>query len=364
MLRPALVLGSVLALGITSISPSLADRWFGSITVACDSFAFCIAAPEMPDPPADSAFVQLQRSGTANAPVEMSVRVNRPVEGGVAIQFEFGQARFALQPGVDVLTRRVTTGGDERLSGYWIAERRVPELLAAMRQATSGRLTIAIAGREQERLMRLDGLDDALRFFDERQGRAGARDALIDRGTREPADAAAPKVLPAKQAWPRQIARIFAREQCEDRLATFDELAAGSVATPAAGRELWQIACAGGNYNVHFILVEVRDGDPRTARVLSLPTRLRKRPDGVATNPVWWDARKEIWAFERGRAAGDCGTVARYRWTPRGLTLADERRKEACDGKFADPWTSWPVARSSGRRRRVRRRASPDRTAR
>jgi len=65
----------------------------------------------------------------------------------------------------------------------------------------------------------------------------------------------------------------------------------------------------------------------------------------VLVNPVWWDARNEIWAFHRNRSFGDCGTVARYRWAARGFVLIDERRKEDCDDKFVDPWTRWPVTR-------------------
>ena len=40
----------------------------------------------------------------------------------------------------------------------------------------------------------------------------------------------------------------------------------------------------------------------------------------------------------------------RYRWTERGFALADERRKEDCDGKFDDPWTRWPATKAKLRR--------------
>jgi hypothetical protein len=328
-------------------SPACADRWFGSIAVTCDSFAECGLWPDMPEPPGDPASLYLVRSGTANAPLEMIVRVNKPVDGGVPIRLILGETTFALQPGTDVLTRRETHDGKEYLTGYWIAPTRVDALLAAMRRATRGTLRLAVAGAPQEREIRLDGMDGALRFVDERQGRAGAQDGLIDKGARDPSDAAAPKALPTRRAWPKAIAGIFSHEKCEDRLATFDELKAGFVATPAPGRELWQIPCAGGNYNILFILIDVRNGDAKTARVLTFPTRLRKRPSSVLANPVWWDARKEIWAFHRNRSFGDCGTVARYRWTARGLALADERRKDHCDRRFEDPWTKWPIVRSA-----------------
>ena len=289
----------------------------------------------------------LLRTGTANAPLQVVVRVNKPVEGGVPIRITFGETTFELQPGTDVLmlTRRETFNGVEHLTGYSIAPNRVDALLAAMRQAKRGRLQLAVAGAPQEREIRLDGIDEALRYVDERQGRDGAQDALIDKGARAPADAAAPKALPLPPAWPKQIAGIFKREKCEDRLASFEELTTGFIATPAPGRELWQIACAGGNYNILFIVIEVRNHDPRTARLLSFPTRTSRRPANVLVNPVWWDARNEIWAFHRNRSFGDCGTVARYRWAARGFVLIDERRKEDCDDKFVDPWTRWPVTR-------------------
>jgi hypothetical protein len=70
---------------------------------------------------------------------------------------------------------------------------------------------------------------------------------------------------------------------------------------------LWKIACAGGNYNICSSWIDVRNGNAKTARVLTFPTQLRKAPIHVLVNPVWWDARNEIWAFHRNRSFGDCG---------------------------------------------------------
>jgi hypothetical protein len=326
-------------------APAHADRWFGSVYLGCGSFGDCLVSPEMPDPPGDSASLQLQRSGKANAPVEIFMHVNKPIEGGAPVRLEFGETAFDLAPG-DVVTRREKTPSGERLRGYWVAEARVSEVLAAMRRVDIGHLKIMIGGDNQDRLILLDGLDNALRNLDERQGRAGAQDALIDKGARVSADTAAPKPLPARAAWPKEIERIFKREKCDDRLATFDELADGSIAAMDGGHELWQIACAGGNYNTHSIMVDVRNGDMKTARTIDFPTRMRKRPDGVVTNASWWYARKELWAFERYHSHGDCGLVARYLWTARGFTLENQRRKEDCDSKFDDPWTSWRAVKS------------------
>ena len=337
----------MLAVGaLGAASPARAERWFGSVSASCDSFGECFATPDSPDRPADSALLHLLRSGKANAPLEFHVTVNKPVEGGVAIRLETEQGVIALAAGSDVLTRRETYNGRDYLMGYFIADARATELLAMLRRATSARIVIAVAGEPQTITVNLNGLDEALRYFDEHQGRTGAQDALIEKGPRKPADAAAPRPLPAKDAWPREIAAIFAREKCEDEIATFDSLKEGFVAAPAPGRELWQIPCAGGNYNILFTLVEVRNGDMKSARALRFPTRLHKRSDSVLVNPSWWDARKELWAFEHGRAFGDCGTVTRYRWTPAGFSLLDQRRKDDCDGKSADPWTKWPVAKS------------------
>jgi hypothetical protein len=342
--------GAVLALscaGLLALAlPARADRWFGSVQVDCESFGVCAVFPAMPDPPGDPASIQLDRTGKADAPLEIFVRVNKPVEGGVPVRLTFGETVFDLQPGIDVLTRRDTR--HDRVLGYWIAEARVAEVLAAMRRVDTGRLRITIAGQSepQDRLVQLDGLDAALRYLDERQGRAGAQDAVLDKGPRAAADTPAPKPLPKMAEWPAQVVRIFKRENCEKTFWVFDEMTAGSIAAVAGGRELWQVACAGSNYNVHFIFLEIRNGDPKTARALTFPTRLHKRRDGVVTNPVWWTARQELWAFERHHSHGDCGVVARYRWEPGGFKLIDQRRKEDCDSRFTDPWTTWPVVKA------------------
>jgi uncharacterized protein (DUF1499 family) len=345
-LRRWLAALQVLALCLVVVSPAFADRWFGAVLVGCDSFADCGVWPDLPEPPGDPAELILRRAGKASAPLEINVNVNKPVEGGVPIRLTLGDTVFALQPGSDVLTRRATFDGAERLTGYWIAPQRVEEIVAAMRRTANGRLELAVAGTPQQRAIRLDGMEAALRHLDERQGRVGAQDALIDQGPRAPADAAAPQPLPARNAWPKQIIRLFRRGDCAGaRLPAFDDLTQGFIATVAEGRELWNIACGGGNYTVLFVVIEVRNRDPRTARLLSFPTRTSRRPAGVLVNPVWWDDRKEIWAFDRGRSFGDCGTVARYRWSERGLVLIDERRKEDCDDKFVDAWTQWPVVK-------------------
>ena len=347
----ALALACLLAFSL----PARADRWFGSITVSCDSFGLCGLFPAMPDPPGDSASLQIDRAGTANAPIEIRIYVNRPVEGGTPIRLALGTQSFELQPGTDVVTRSITQDGRARTAGYWIAAPRVGEVLAAMRKTDSGRLRITITKfsgekEEQERLILLDGLDAALRYLDERQGRAGAQDALIDQGPRPAADTPAPQPLPPKAEWPKEIMRIFRQEKCEDMLPTFGELAAGAIATLSPDRALWQIACAGGNYNIHFIFIEMRNRDPRTARALTFPNRRGRKPNGVLTNPVWWYARNELWAFERYHSQGDCGLVTRYRWTGRDFALIDQRRKEDCDSHFTDPWTTWAVTKAKRRR--------------
>jgi hypothetical protein len=331
-------------------SPATADRRFGSIFVGCDSFGDCLVSPGMPDPPGDPASLQFSRSGMANAPVEITIHVNKPVEGGIPIRLELGEAVFALQPGTDVLTRRRIDDGVERVVGYIVAPARVGELIAAMRKAGRGRLMLDVAGKPQQRVIELDGLDAALRWVDERQSRGGAQDALIDKGEREAADAPAPRRAPDRTQWPAEIARIFKREPCAERISSFAELAQGFIATVAPGREIWGIGCDGSNYNVVFILIEVRNGDMKTARVIKLPVRSRKHSVGAAINPMWWDARKELWAFHRGHSHGICGTVALYRWTAAGFKLADERHREDCEFVYDDPWTTWPEVRAPRRR--------------
>src|SRR5581483_1905239 len=140
--------------------------------------------------------------------------------------------------------------------------------------------------QNQDRLILLDGLDAALRYLDERQGRAGAQDAVILKGPRAAADIAAPKRLPARTAWPKEIERIFKANRCEDRVPAFDWLTDGYIAAASPRHALWQVPCAGGNYNILFLVVDIRNHDSKTARQLFFPTRLRKRAASVLANPV------------------------------------------------------------------------------
>jgi hypothetical protein len=85
----------------------------------------------------------------------MNIRVNKPVEGGVPIRLTLGDTVLELQSGSDVLTRRETFDGTERVTGYWIAQPRLDALIEAMRRASHGRLALAVAGAPQEREIRL-----------------------------------------------------------------------------------------------------------------------------------------------------------------------------------------------------------------
>jgi hypothetical protein len=301
----------------------------------------------MPDRPANSVVVGLTRAGTAEAPLEIRLRVNAPVESGVPVRLETPEGVLELAAGADIATRRETIGAKEVLTGYFVTQSRTSEMLARLLRASSARLIVPVAGETQSLKLELGGLEEALRYVDERQGRTGARDALIDKGERAPASAPVPARLPAQEAWPRNLRNIFDREGCEERLATFDELQEGFVASPASGEDIWVLPCSGGNYNIGFIAVR-RVGDKGKdigARLIGFPSRLGKRRLSVIINPVWWEARREMWSFERGRAAGDCGIVRRYAWSGTAFRLADERRKEDCDGNFADPWTAWTQTR-------------------
>ena len=336
-----------------AITPAHAERRFGSVAVYCDTFAYCIVSPEMPEPLGDPATFRFERDGKANAPIKVLVRVNKPVEGGVPVRLQFGERVFELQPGTDVLTEWLTDedDGTKWLSGYRIAPSRVDEVIAAMRAVDTARLKVAVAGKNQERQMLLDGMDNALRWLDEIQGRTGAQDAVLDKGPREATGAALPKALPKKDAWPKEIMRIYQREKCGQMPFPFDPLSAGFIATPAPGHELWGIACNGGNYNTQYVMIGVRNGDMKTARLMLFPTRTSKRAAGEMINARWWDARKEVWAFHRGRSFGDCGTVSQHKWTERGFQLITERKKDDCDDKFEDPWTKWPEAKAKRKQR-------------
>jgi hypothetical protein len=145
--------------------------------------------------------------------------------------------------------------------------------------------------------------------------------------------------------------RIYKREKCGQMPFPFNPVRVGFIAAPAPGHELWGLACNGGNYNTDYILIGVRNGDMKTARVMHFPTQSRKRPFGGVTNAMWWDARKQVWGFHRGRSFGDCGEVTQYLWTESGFKLLNERRKEDCDGKSDDPWTQWPEVKAKRTKR-------------
>jgi hypothetical protein len=177
----------------------------------------------------------LLRTGTANAPLQVVVRVNKPVEGGVPIRLTLGEATFELQPGTDVLTRRESfTWG------------RAPDRLSRSHRTASTRCsprcdrqTVDGSGsrsRERRRSARSGSTawTRPLRYVDEppgtqwRAGRADRQGRARAGRCRRPEGADGRRHL-AESRSPAS----FKREKCEERLASFDELSTGFVAMPA-----------------------------------------------------------------------------------------------------------------------------------
>ena len=343
----------VAALSLTASVARGEERWFQSTSVACDSFSNCAATLDFLGTIPDSLGIHARRSGEANAALDIQIRVNAPVEGGVPTSFEADGTVLDLAPGSGVVTRRETEAGKERVIGYFLAPGQAATVVELLRRSSSFRVTTLVEGRQKTLALSSAGLTEALRYMDERQGRAGAQDALVDKGSRDAADAAKPGALPERSAWPKEIEKVFKGERCEDTWLG-DLLPEGFVAAPAPGRELWQIPCRAGNYEHDNILIEWRKGGAKAAQLLTFPTRtkIRDMPRSrsgagrMARNSVWQEARRELWTFAHFHAHGDCGVAAHYRWTERGFLLLDERRKDDCDSKFVDPFTQWPKTRA------------------
>lgn len=209
----------------------------------------------------------------------------------------------------------------------------------------------------------LDGMVAALSGIDDRQGRAGGRTALVQRGPRRasavPA-APAPPVLPAAPTVTlsrvaqhrlmararRMQARFIRAQHCAppgDRMRRFLKNGVYGLDDRNA---LVIIGCEMGPYqgsSLLFVASRAPDGPVQPARLL-VPV-LDPGDSGdqgpVLTNPDLDPATGTLGTVQMGRALDDCGMQAAWRWDHTHFVLARMTLQRACGGSA--PRGDWPV---------------------
>ena len=257
--------------------------------------------------------------------------------------------------GTDVVAATNPVRDDAEYPVGKVRDESVDALIAAMTQGQA--LTLA-AGTETVSIS-LSGAAASLLWIDERQGRLGTTTALIRKGSRPassvPDAPALPVVTPAAavpqgrygdqegQALPSTIEGLPDVVQCRADTDFNPDLQAAIVSARLdANTVLWGVPCGGGAYNFSNAYFTTRPDGSNPRRVTFPSTG---EPLGLLVNAAYDPVTRVIYAFDKGRGLGDCGTASSWTWTDRGFVLKSSSGMPDCNGVPSDYWPTFWVTR-------------------
>jgi hypothetical protein len=287
-------------------------------------------AAEAQDPWARFGVMRLVREAGPDAPLVLTIT-----------DFEGTPAR--LRQYDNDFAARISSAGE----GSWRVEPADP--LGFVHGLSFGTLQILDASGRELSEIALEGMNEALVYMEERQGRLRTPSAVVRNGRRPNSAVPAAPPRPVVQAAPRTSERaltIPAARLAEARRTfgcTLEEVGASgtdqSVHALGNGRSLLLMGCGAGAYNVSSLaLLAWREGnsiriEPARFDVARDPMEGQPDPKGFfVTNAEFDTATMSINEWAKGRGLGDCGTASRYVWDGDRFRLVEERAMSECRG--------------------------------
>lgn len=323
-------------------------RLFTDWHAACDNLRSC-SALGMATMDGDSyAFIDIRRSGGANAEPQVSL----------AFTFETElpelQLEIAFEPAgpesVFPRNARAEIGRDGLLRLDLPRENLAP-FIAAVRRADTLRIRrLDDAPKDQAATaISLKGAVAALRWIDEQQMRNNNVTALIARGDRPASAIPAPPSAPVVTRAPYQVRQIEGKAPSD--VATARAKACPDLEDDSKDEEigyqltadavLWQMPCASAAYNFASVFfLQPRSGAPRLVRFEKPENGKLVRDLSEIINGEFNEDDRSIFFFSRGRGVGDCGVRGAYVWDGRAFMLTSWQEMTACR---AAPLDLWPV---------------------
>lgn len=305
---------------VTPVKP----REFGDWVVGCDNALACKATALGPEAdPFDKALASIERD---------------PGPGGAVRVTIGGQAEVKAPIAISVDGTVVARGGtvDGRFAGT--------EAFGIARAFAKGRgATIAMGGSRSA--LSLTGAAAALRYMDDRQGRAGTRGALVATGPA--ADTRAPRpALPVIRVprttgkpaalSPALIATMRKTADCQE--IAVPEMNRVEAHALGGGRTLAIVPCGLGAYQGWSAIYVVAAGG-----VVPAPFDVKMNDGGDEPVPLLTTAAFErgiLSSYAKGRGLGDCGFGQTFAWDGTRFRLTEQAEMPACRGSL-DLITTW-----------------------
>lgn len=227
----------------------------------------------------------------------------------------------------------------------------VGALIEAARNGDTLEIAYAAGKGERKVAISLAGLAGSLTWLDDKQGRIGAKDAIVAKGDKD-SPQFVPRDLLSIDDLPEDLKNEFAENaQCALMEPERFGLFGGFEDQFDAVNSLLVMPCGeGGAYNQPYAVYWVTDLGERP---MALPAMGELGP--IVVEEVWnmdWDhTTRELTGFFKGRGLGDCGMFDKWRLTGedefRTFTLIESRQKDNCDGEGGLETFPivWPVKR-------------------
>lgn len=334
------ILAVVAALTVTAPDASAANdiAAFKDWRAACDNTGACMAVGFTKGEYASGPYLVVRREGGPGGEAVLSfVLVSdtiEPKEGDsvtlTATNFSRG---FTLNADVSI--------GDSGPKVDILAKD-VPALMAALQAADT--IEVEYKGAVMGEVS-LAGSSAALRWMDDRQGRAGGVTALVAKGAKPASSVPAARAVPVVRlgpavgqdnlpaAFPAVLAGRADVKACAEEQADPD----GDFGKPeaqarlTAGEYLWAIPCGRGAYNFSALYV-IAGPDGSGARSPGLGD------DDTLTNGGYDAESRTLGAFNKGRGLGDCGQQDEWAWDGQRFRATLHARMNDCRAVSSDHW--------------------------
>ena len=324
---------------IPKAAPSV-SKTFEGWTATCDNLLNCVAIGSSDD--GDGLFyVRVALGASDPSPkIKVVLAASDPIAGAPrAFQLTVTGKTAKTSDALSVAATKDDPDG-AALAGD------IPDAGFLTRFATADTLDYA-AGTLKGRLPS-KGLNAALRFVDERQGRVGTASALVARGaapfvpqTPVPVPLVQPAGIVASAVaspTPSRALLDMAKPACDPEVVeAHSETAAWSL---GSDRRLVAVPCVESpdNVSVALFTTDAKGEQPRPAMLEEPPRQGDAEAENVVVNYEFDPKTLTLTSLDKGRGLGDCGASRTWVWTGEIFALLTAAALDACPGALPEDW--------------------------
>ena len=304
-------------------------REFGDWIVACDNGLACEAQSLEP------------ADGLGEQTVSLYIQRAPGADGHFAIGVRSYEEIASDRIGLIVDGAHLGWADGEAGETFHFPAARAAEIAAALAVARAA--TLEAADGAPLGTISLAGSSAALRYIDDRQGRAGTVTAIAATGSAPASAVPAPPALPriiapasaASEETPFESDEVQGIRADNECFLGEDAPRAATAAALGGGVRLVLIECQGGAYNFSYLAFLERSGEWTPAR-FDAPVGWSE--DGESDAPpslvnAWWDAESStLGEYAKGRGVGDCGTSQSFVWDGAMFRLVEKNEMPVCRG--------------------------------